>query len=164
MTHAARFHRDLDRRAAQAMGDMPGHALVRSRHRLKDMKSMQTSQARVLLADLTECVSGRGNRYLKGWLGASSLIAFAGDPDAEGRPTWKLYLSERQPRQDGRQRPLGSEAAPTANDAPATAGAPSSGSRYRAPRPESARARQERVAGEVLRDYGDAKMSDAMPF
>ena len=62
---------------------------------MSDMKTMQPSQARVLLAELTECVSGRGNRYLKGWLGASSLVAFEGDPDAEGRPTWKLYLTER---------------------------------------------------------------------
>ena len=79
MTHAAARHRELDRRAAQALGLPAGHALVPSRLRMSDMKTMQPSQARVLLAELTECVSGRGNRYLKGWLGASSLVAFEGD-------------------------------------------------------------------------------------
>jgi len=167
MTHAARFHRAMDRAFAQAMGEPPGHALVRSRDRMKDMKSMQTPQARVLLADLTECVSGRGNRYLKGWLGASSLVAFAGDPDAEGRPTWKLYLTERASRQDGapaaRQRAAGPEAASTSTAPPASTGARPGGS-YRAPRPESARARAERVAGEILREYGDEELNDAVPF
>jgi hypothetical protein len=135
MTHAAIHRRELDLHAAGAMGEPPGHALVRSRHRTRDMKSMQTSQARMLLADLTECVSGRGNRYLKGWLGASSLVVFTGDSDAEGRPTWKLYLSER------------------------------AGRRYTAPPPESARARQERVGGEILRKYGDEEaLCDSQPF
>jgi len=163
MTHAAARHRELDRRAALAMGDAPGHALVRSRHRLKDMSSMQTPQARVLLADLTECVSGRGNRYLKGWLGASSLVAFAGDPDTEGRPTWKLYLTERSPRQDARQRPSRNDTGSASTEMPASAGGRSD-DRYRAPRPESARTRQDRVSGEVLRDYGKEEMSDAIPF
>jgi len=31
-------------------------------------------QARVLLAMLTECTSGRGNAYLRGWAGASNLV------------------------------------------------------------------------------------------
>ena len=59
--------------------------------------------ARVLLAELSECTSASGNRYMRGWLGASNLVAFPGEPDEQGRPTWQLYLSERQPRQDGRQ-------------------------------------------------------------
>jgi hypothetical protein len=167
MTQAAARHRELDRRAAQAMGEPPGHALVRSRDRMKDLKSMQTPQARVLLADLTECVSGRGNRYLKGWLGASSLVAFAGDPDAEGRPTWKLYLTERASRQDGvpaaHRRPSRADAASASTEPPASPGA-RPGSSYRVPRPESARAQRERVAGEILRDYGDEELNDAVPF
>ena len=55
-------------------------------------------QAKVLLATLTECTSGRGTTYFRGWLGASNLVAFAGKPDDQGRPTWNLYLVERPPR------------------------------------------------------------------
>lgn len=56
------------------------------------------SQAKVLLATLTECTSGRGPLHLRGLLGASDLVAFAGKPDERGRPTWNLYLVERPPR------------------------------------------------------------------
>lgn len=35
-------------------------------------------QARVLFAVLGECTSGRGTIYLRGWAGASNLIAFRG--------------------------------------------------------------------------------------
>lgn len=52
---------------------------------------------RVLLAVLTERVSGRGQRYLAGWLGASNLIGFEGEPDGQGRATWNVFLTERQP-------------------------------------------------------------------
>ena len=57
-------------------------------------------QPKVLLAQLVECTSGRGNCYLRGWLGASNLVAFRGDPDDQGGPTWRLYLTERQARAD----------------------------------------------------------------
>jgi hypothetical protein len=75
-----------------------GAALVPSRLRSSDLRSlspMETRQAKVLFAQLSECTSARGTRYLKGWAGASNLIAFPGDDDEQGRPTWRLYLSER---------------------------------------------------------------------
>ena len=49
---------------------------------------------------LTECTSARGVPYLRGWLGASNLVAFRGEPDERGRPTWNLYLAERPARAD----------------------------------------------------------------
>jgi hypothetical protein len=76
-------------------------ALVPSRHRSTDLRSLtMTDQraAKVLFAQLTECESSRGNRYLRGWAGASNLIGFRGDDDEQGRPTWKLYLAERTPK------------------------------------------------------------------
>jgi hypothetical protein len=97
MTPAADRHRDLDRAAATAMGEAPGHGLLPSRHRGRDSRSLN-AEAKVLIAELVEHTSARGTRYLRGWLGASNLVAFAGKPDAEGRATWKLYLAERQPR------------------------------------------------------------------
>jgi hypothetical protein len=57
-------------------------------------------QSRVLLAILTECTSAKGNRYLRGYAGASNLVGFPGEPDEHGRPTWHLFLAERPPRQD----------------------------------------------------------------
>jgi hypothetical protein len=98
--------------------------------------------AKVLLATLTECTSGRGNMYLRGWAGASNLVAFRGEDDAEGRPTWNLYLVERQPREGSQasaRRPQEREAtSPQASEA-AKAGTRSASS-YRAPRRESQRA------------------------
>jgi hypothetical protein len=43
-------------------------------------------QTRVPLAVLTECTSARGAVYLRGWAGASDLVAFRGEDD-EGRGT-----------------------------------------------------------------------------
>lgn len=104
MTYGAAAHRDLDRRFGDAMArdGEPGQAgaLLPSRLRGKDARSMNAPpQARVLLAVLSECKSGRGTAYLRGWAGASNLVAFPGEPDDQGRPTWNLYLTERQPRE-----------------------------------------------------------------
>ena len=49
---------------------------------------------RVLLLTLSERTSGKGNRYLSGWLGKASVVAFAGEPDKHGNPTWDLFVSE----------------------------------------------------------------------
>lgn len=38
-----------------------------------------------------------GRAYLRGWAGASNLVALKGEPDEQGMPTWNLYLAE-QPR------------------------------------------------------------------
>jgi hypothetical protein len=54
---------------------------------------------RALFAILTEAVSAAGRPYLRGWAGASNLVAFRGEPDEQGRPTWHLFLAERPPRQ-----------------------------------------------------------------
>src|SRR4051794_3822120 len=47
---------------------------------------------------LSERTSGKGNRYLSGWLGKASVVAFAGEPDKHGHPTWDVFVSEPQPR------------------------------------------------------------------
>src|SRR3954447_19593856 len=61
---------------------------------------------RVLLLTLSERVSGKGNTYLSGWLGKASVVAFAGEPDKHGNPTWDLFVSEPQPRAEtGQERP-----------------------------------------------------------
>ena len=58
---------------------------------------------RVLLLTLSERTSGKGNRYLSGWLGKASVVAFAGEPDKHGNPTWDVFVSEPQPRAEAGQ-------------------------------------------------------------
>src|SRR4051794_3347125 len=61
---------------------------------------------RVLLLQLSERTSGKGNRYLSGWLGKASVVAFPGEPDRHGNPTWDVFVSEPQPRAEaGQERP-----------------------------------------------------------
>ena len=123
-------------------------------------------QARVLFATLTECTSGRGNVYLRGWAGASNLVGFRGDDDDQGRPTWNLYLVERQPREGGQasaRRPQEREATSARATEPASAGTPSASS-YRAPRRESQAARTECAAREAIDRYGGAELNDEIHF
>lgn len=51
---------------------------------------------RVHLMDLRERTSAAGNRYLSGWLGKASVVAFL-DRDAE-EPTWQVFVSTPAPR------------------------------------------------------------------
>ena len=53
---------------------------------------------RVLLLTLSERTSAKGNAYLSGWLGKASVVAFRGEDDKHGNPTWDLFVSEPQPR------------------------------------------------------------------
>lgn len=79
-------------------------------------------QAKVLFATLVERTSGKGNVYLSGWAGASNLLAFRGDDDDRGQPTWNLYLVERQPR-EGTSRPANSSRPPRQDQGQGDAGA-----------------------------------------
>jgi hypothetical protein len=122
VSRASRPHRALDDAHAEAMardgggGSMPATgSLVRSRDRLKDIRTMQGPRTpRVLFARLTECVSARGTRYLRGWAGASNLVAFRAADDEQGRATWELFLVEREPRDGGGQHATATAPARTA--------------------------------------------------
>jgi hypothetical protein len=124
---------------------------------------------RVLLTSLSIRTSGKGRPYLSGYLGKARVVAFEGEADRFGNPTWDIFLAEPEPRDGvpaGRQRPSGDGTAAASSVTPAGAGARPGGS-YRVPRRESARARQERVAGEILADHGvmgDAVLDDPIPF
>src|SRR5919206_81625 len=62
---------------------------------------------RVLLMQLSERTSAKGNRYLSGWLGRASVVAFqAEEPNKWGNPVWDVFVSEPQPRTDQRPLPL----------------------------------------------------------
>ena len=123
---------------------------------------------RVLLMTLSCRTSAKGNAYLAGWLGKASVVAFAGEPDKFGNPTWDVFLAEPEPKRDSVQRPPASlperDPAPPAAQAPSAAGARpgASGRRYR---PEGARARQERVSAEIASSYGlERDPDDPLPF
>lgn len=49
---------------------------------------------RVLLLELKERTSAAGNRYLSGWLGKASVVAFL-DRDA-AEPTWQVFVASPQ--------------------------------------------------------------------
>lgn len=107
-------------------------------------------QARVLFAVLTECVSAGGKAYLRGWAGASNLVAFRGEDDDQGRPTWNLYLAERPPKHDGQgsaSRPRTADAWPGRQDARRGRELPSGGTAALARWRGSQAPRQRRPAG-----------------
>lgn len=53
---------------------------------------------RVLLLELRERTSAKGTRYLSGWLGRASVVAFL-DREAD-EPTWQVFVSTPAPRSD----------------------------------------------------------------
>ena len=57
-----------------------------------------TAARRVLLLRPGERTSAKGDTYLGGRLGEASVVAFAGERDKHGNPTWDVFVSEPQPR------------------------------------------------------------------
>jgi hypothetical protein len=57
---------------------------------------MKPKNDKVLLLELRERTSGKGNKYLSGWLGKASVVAFS--EEAEGGMVWKVYVSTPQPQ------------------------------------------------------------------
>ena len=97
MTIAAAHHRALDRAYLAALGEpWHGHALVPSRNRLKDLRTM--SSHRNPLTTLSVRTSAKGNAHLGDWLGKASVVAFAGDPDKHSNATWDVFLAQPEPR------------------------------------------------------------------
>src|SRR3954469_13487348 len=76
---------------------------------------------------LSERTSAKGNRYLAGWLGKASVVAFqAEEPDKFGNPVWDVFVSTPEPRTDQRPLPLERPAPPAGGDGrvPDPGGAP----------------------------------------
>ena len=47
-------------------------------------------------------MSAKVRAYLSGYLGKAKVVAFAGEADRYGNPTWDVFVSEPEPRQDER--------------------------------------------------------------
>src|SRR3954467_4085584 len=95
---------------------------------------------RVLLMQLSERTSARGSRYLSGWLGRASVVAFRGEDNKHGNPTWDVFVSEPQPRAEvgqarSERRPQSPDPGDTAKPSarPAGQGDGWRGSAYRRP-------------------------------
>jgi hypothetical protein len=53
----------------------------------------------VLLMQLSQRTSGKGNTYLAGYLGKAKLVGFLDqEPDKFGNPVWNVYAAEPTPR------------------------------------------------------------------
>ena len=82
------------------------------------------ANARVLLTTLSVRTSAKGRPYLSGFLGKSRVVAFEGEADRFGNPTWDIFVAEPEPR-DGRRRPASARQAarppPQPLEAPARA-------------------------------------------
>jgi hypothetical protein len=58
-------------------------------------------QSKVLLMQLSECTSQKGSKYMSGYLGRASVVAFeAKEPDRFGRKCWDVYVSTPRPKED----------------------------------------------------------------
>jgi len=86
-------------RVDQVSHPSPAAALLPSRLRLKDMRTMHTtSTKRVLLTTLSARTSSKGNEYLSGYLAKARVVAFKGQPDRFGHETWNVYVVEPEPK------------------------------------------------------------------
>jgi hypothetical protein len=104
--NAAALHRRLDTASAEALardgGELVEHTapLLPPGGRRADVGTLGWSaQPKVLLLRLSECTSARGTKYLTGWLGHASVVAFeAREPDKFGRRAWDVFVSTPMPK------------------------------------------------------------------
>jgi hypothetical protein len=106
----ARLDRDYAESEARDGGSDGTPDIARPR-RWKTDTSGQASK--VLLLQLSERTSARGNRYMRGWLGKATVVAFQGEKDEAGNQSWDVYVSTPEPREGlaggARQRVYGRE-------------------------------------------------------
>ena len=68
--------------------------------------STYTPQQRVLLLELSERTSAKGRKYMSGWLGKASVVAFqAEEPDKFGNVRWEVFVTEPQQREKQQRMP-----------------------------------------------------------
>jgi hypothetical protein len=116
----------------------------------------------IVLAELWERQSGKGNQYFSGYLGNLSIALLRdGEREHPTRPgetvtVWKLVAQERD-----RTARMPASASSQQPPSPSQARPPP----VRRFRREGARARQERVSSEIARSYGlDGDPNDDLPF
>jgi hypothetical protein len=106
-----------------------------------EMGAVTAPNARVLLLTLSERTSAKGRRYMSGWLGKASVVAFEAErPDRYGNKVWELFASTPEPRAEGKPAEFADTGRGEERPAQAPARPPErredwNGSRYRRPRP-----------------------------
>jgi hypothetical protein len=87
-THARDLHRRPDREHAVAQARDGGEVEERDIARPRRWRTNANGQqSKVLLLTLSERTSAKGNRYMRGWLGRASVVAFQGEKDEAGNAT-----------------------------------------------------------------------------
>jgi hypothetical protein len=94
------LHRTLDRQSAEAQardGSSDSHVeIARPRVWRKDVVS-GPQEPKVLLLELSERISSKGRKYMAGWLGKASVVAFeAEEPDKFGNKMWRVFVSPQR--------------------------------------------------------------------
>jgi hypothetical protein len=75
-------------------------ALLPSKTRLRDVRTLAMSRPKVLLTKLSIRTSAKGNTYLSGRLGQANIVGFkATEPDKFGNECWDIFASEPEPRE-----------------------------------------------------------------
>ena len=76
--------------------------------------------AEVLLLELSERTSAKGNRWWSGWLGKAAVVGFPGEPDKHGHPTIAVYVQTPEPKPEDRVTATAEEPRPR-SDCPSAA-------------------------------------------
>jgi hypothetical protein len=164
------LHRTLDAAAdaALARDRDPGRAPIHAER--ENLTMSHEPKPSLVLAELWERRSAKGNAYFSGFMGNVSLALLRdGERPHPTRPdevvtVWRLVAQERQPKAAARP-PGRDEAAAAATGPPERGARPGAAQRHQ--RQESARARQERVSAEIaagLGVHGDEDLNDPVPF
>jgi hypothetical protein len=102
-TYARDTHRQLDGDYAEAEArdghNLENRQIMRPRRWRQDSTVSGGPQPKVLLLQLSERTSARGNRYMRGWLGKAAVVAFQGEKDEAGNQSWDVYVSTSEPRE-----------------------------------------------------------------
>jgi hypothetical protein len=98
-------HRQLDRAYAESEA-RDGPLAVENRDRQPDIARPRVwrqdvvsgpQEPRVLLLELSERISSKGRKYMAGWLGKASVVAFeAEEPDKFGNKMWRVFVSPQR--------------------------------------------------------------------
>jgi hypothetical protein len=99
-TYARDTHRQLDRAFAESEArdgdDLEERQIMRPRRWRSDVVS-GPQEPRVLLLELSERISSKGRKYMAGWLGKASVVAFeAEEPDKFGNKMWRVFVSPQR--------------------------------------------------------------------
>jgi hypothetical protein len=164
------LHRALDAAAWAALDRDRDPGRRPTAAKLEGLAVSYDQKPRIVLAELWERQSSKGNAYFSGFMGHVSVALLRdGERPHPTRPgetvtVWKLVAQERERPPKPRQSPPGRDPGPGRGNEPRAAGVPPDGP-GRPYRRESETARRERVASEIAREHGlERDPDDALPF